>query len=217
LRWRHPTKGRLAAGAFVADAERARLMLPIGEWVLRTACRQHRAWVDAGCSVPLTLNLSAMQLRDPRLLETLQRVMDETGLLASMLQLEMAEGVLWEPKFPKGVLTQLKHGGLRLAIHEFGGEMTALATLDRFPLDAVKPYQALVRSQPSTKRAAAIVNAIVSLAHEMNIAVCADGVETADQLTSAEDQGCDSAQGYLLSLPLDAEDMQRLIEAHRMH
>jgi len=217
LRWQHPARGRLAAGEFVADAERVRLMLPIGEWVFRTACRQYKRWIESGCSVPLTLNLSEMQLRDPRLLETLQRVRDETGVPASMLQLEMSEGVLWDPKFPRGVLTQMKKGGLLLAIHDFGSDMTALATLDKFPLDAVKPGRELVRTLPSSHRAATVLSTIVGLAHDLNIAVCADGVETDHELTSVREQGCDSAQGYLLSVPLDADEMQRLIETPRAH
>ena len=217
LRWRHSTRGRLVAAEFVADAERARLMLPIGEWVFRTACRQYKDWIESGCSAPLTLNLSEMQLRDPRLLETLQRIREEIGVPASMLQLEMSERVLWDPKFPKAVLTQMKEGGLLLAIHDFASDMTALATLDRFPLDAVKPGRELVRALPSHQRAGKILSAIVGLANELNIAVCADGVETANELTSVKAHGCDSAQGYLLSVPLDADEMQRLIETHQTH
>jgi diguanylate cyclase (GGDEF)-like protein len=211
LRWQHPTRGRLAAAEFIHDAERARLMLPIGEWVLRTACRQFRAWIDSGLSVPLTLNLSAMQLRDPRLLETVRRVLDETGVPASMLQLAMREGVLWEPKFSADLLTRMKESGLRLAIHDFGTEMTALATLDRFPLDAVKPGPELVKALPSGQHAATVLTAIVDVAHNLNIAVCAHGVETANQLASVKVGGCDSAQGYLLSAPLDTNQLERLM------
>jgi diguanylate cyclase (GGDEF)-like protein/PAS domain S-box-containing protein len=217
LRWQHPARGRLTAADFLADAEQARLMLQIDQWVFRTACRQYKGWIESGCSVPLTLNLSQMQLRDPRLPETLQRVCDETGVPASVLQLEMSEGVLWDPKFPKGVLARMKEGGLRLAIHDFGSGMTALATLDRFPLDAVKPGRELVRALPSRQRAATILSAIVGLAHDRNIAVCADGVETASELTSVMEQGCDAAQGYLLSVPLDSNEMHRLIAGEQAH
>lgn len=217
LRWNHPARGRLTAAAFIQDAERARLILPIGEWVIRTACRQYKAWMDAGLSAPLTLKLSPTQLRDPRLVETLQQILDETGVPASMVQLAIREGVLWDPKFSSSLLTQMKEGGLRLAIHDFGTEMTALATLDRFPLDAVNPGHALVRALPAGQHEAAIFAAIVDVAHNLNMVVCAHGVETENQLTSVREQGCDSAQGYLLSVPLDSDDMQHLIKtaSHR--
>jgi len=212
LRWHHPTRGRLAAAAFIQDAERARLILPIGEWVIRTACTQYKAWIDGGLLVPLTLKLSPTQLRDRRLVETLQRILHETGVPPSMVQLAIREGVLWDPKFPTSLMTQMKEAGLRLAIYDFGTEMTALATLDRFPLDAVNPGHALVRALPGRQHGAAIFTAIVDVAHDLNMRVCAPGVETQNQLTSVKEQGCDSAQGYLLSVPLDADEMQRLIE-----
>ncbi|WP_332670723.1 PAS domain S-box protein [Aromatoleum sp.] len=217
LRWRHPERGMLAAAEFLPDAEHAKLMLLIGEWTLQTACRQHKAWVDAGLSVPLTLNLSATQLRDPRLLETLERILEETGLPASMLQLEMRESVLWDPKFSKNLLAQLKERGLRLALDDFGTEMTALPSLDKFPLDVVKPGQRLVKGLSSHPRGAALLAAIIDVAHNLNIAVCADGVETGDQFTAVKELGCDSAQGYWLSAPLDAHQMQQRIDAALTH
>ena len=217
LRWQHPTRGRLAAADFIHDAERARLILQIGEWVLRTACRQFKAWIDAGLSVPLTMRLSAMQWRDPRLLETLKQILEETGLPASMLQLAVREDVLFDPKFSTNLLTQMKESGFRLAIHDFGAEMNALAALDRFPLDVVKPDQELVRESPSRQHAAIILTAIVDVAHNKNIEVCAHGIETANQLTSVKERGCDSAQGYLLSVPLEAEEMRQLIEIGATH
>jgi len=217
LRWQHPTRGRLAAADFIHAAERARLILQIGEWVLRTACRQFKEWVDAGLSVPLIVHLSPMQWRDPRLAETLDRILGETGLPASALQLAMREGTLWNPKFSTDLLTEMKARGLRLSVHDFGTEMTALASLDRFPLDAVKPSQDLVRQLPSRQHAATVLSAIIDVAHHKNIEVCAPGIETAEQLTSVKDRGCDSAQGYLLSVPLETDEMRQLIEARPTH
>jgi diguanylate cyclase (GGDEF)-like protein/PAS domain S-box-containing protein len=217
LRWRHPNRGLLAAREFLPDAEHAKLMLPLGEWVLQTACFQHKEWVDSGLAVPLTLNLSSTQLRDPRLLETLKRILEEAGLPASMLQLEMRESVLWDPKFSKSLLTQMKESGLRLALDDFGSEMTTLPSLDKLPLDAVKPGQRLVNRLPSHQREAAILAAIVGVAHNLNITVCADGVETDDQFAAVKEQGCDSAQGYWLSSPLDASQMKQLIGAELTH
>jgi diguanylate cyclase (GGDEF)-like protein/PAS domain S-box-containing protein len=217
LRWRHPTKGKLAASEFLMDAEHARLMVPIGEWAFQAACRQHKAWIDDGLSVPMTLNLSAMQLRDPRLLENLKRILAETGLPASMLQLEMRESVLWDPKVSHELLAQLKERGLRLGLENFGAEMTALPSLDQFPVDTLKPGLNLVKSLPSHPREAAILTAIVRVAHNLNIIVCADGVETDDQFAAVKERGCDSAQGYLLSSPLDARQMQERIDIELRH
>jgi len=217
LRWHHPTRGKLAAAEFIHDAEHAKLMLSIGEWVLQTACRQHKTWIDSGLAVPLTLNFSSSQLRDPRFLPTLQRMLEEAALPPSLLQLEMRESVLCDPKLSKDLIKQVKDRGLRLALEEFGSEMTALSTLERFPLDEVKPSQGLVRQSPSRKREATILSAIIGVAHDLNIAVCADGVETANQLAAVKEQACDSVQGNLLSSPLDAEEMTRIIELELAH
>jgi diguanylate cyclase (GGDEF)-like protein/PAS domain S-box-containing protein len=217
LRWRHPTKGLLKAAEFVADAERAGMMPRIGQWTLQSACLQYKKWVEAGLDVPLTLNLSSMQLRDPRLLQDLHRVLEETGLPPSSLQLDLREGTLWDPRFSADLLQKMKDSGLRLALENFSAEMSALHTLERFPLDVVKPGQELVRLVPDQKREASIMSAIVAVAHSVNVAVCADGVEAADQLAAAKDQGCDLAQGYFLSKPLPVDEMTRLIERERQH
>lgn len=217
LRWRHPARGMLPAAEFIKETERAGLILPIGEWILRTACRQYKAWADSGLAAPLILNLSSKQSRDPRFLPMLRQILEETGLSPSLLQLEMRESMLWEPKFSVDLLKQMKESGLHLALEEFGAEMTALSTLDRFPIDVVKPGKRLVNALPSGKREATMLGAIIGIAHDMKIAVCADGVETAGQLAAVKEQGCDLAQGYLLSSPLDAYGMERLIEAELAH
>ena len=192
-------------------------MVPIGEWVLQTACRQYKEWVNSGFNVPLTLNLSSMQLQDPRLLEALQRILQEAGLPATMLQLEMREGVLGDSKFSKSLLKEMKATGLRLSLDNFGSGMTALPILDRFPFDVVKPSQGLVRALPSGKRESTILTAIVGVAHDLRVAVSADGVETASQLTSVKEHGCDSVQGYFLSSPLSNDAMKRRIDLELVH
>jgi diguanylate cyclase (GGDEF)-like protein/PAS domain S-box-containing protein len=212
LRWRHPTRGMLAAAEFIQDAEHAKLMPVIGEWTLQTACSQHKKWIDSGLAVPLTLNLSSMQLRAPHFLQTLKRILEETGLPAPLLQLEMREAALWDPKLSQSLLAQMKERGLRLALDDFCADMTGLSTLDRFPLDAVKPGQRMMRELPSKKREATILAAIIDVAHNLNMAVCADRIETAGQLAAVKEQECDSVQGNLLSSPLDPREMTRLIE-----
>jgi diguanylate cyclase (GGDEF)-like protein/PAS domain S-box-containing protein len=212
LRWRHPARGTLAAAEFIHDLERLKLMPPIGEWVLDTACRQYRQWTDAGLAVPLTVNLSPLQVRDPRFLQMLKRILAETGLAPSLLQLETQESVLWDLTFSQSLLDQIGDSGLHFALNDFGTELTALSTLNRFPLDAVKPGRGLVRELPSHKWEATVLAAIVGVAHDLNMTVCADGIETADQLAAVTALGCDSAQGYLLRSPLDSADMTQLVE-----
>jgi diguanylate cyclase (GGDEF)-like protein len=212
LRWRHPTRGTLAAADFIQDLERLKLIRPIGEWVLQTACRQYKEWGDAGLAVPLTVNLSPTQLRDPCFLQTLKRILDETGLPASLLQLETHESVLWDLKFSKTLLAQIEDSGLHFALDDFGTDLTALSALNRFPLAAVKASRGLVKELSAHKWEATVLAAIIGVAHNLKMTVCADGVETTDQLAAVKEQGCDSAQGYLLSLPLDTTEMTRLVE-----
>lgn len=217
IRWRHPKKGLLAASEFIHDAENANLMLPIGEWALRTACRQHKKWIDAGLAVPLTLNVSSKQLRHFRFLQILGKTLEETKLPPSSLQLEIRESVLWDQRFSASLLKEMKNSGLLLSLDAFGTELTALSSLHRFPLDVVKPSKELVKKLPSREREATILAAIIGVAHDLKISVCAEGVETVDQLAAVKDQGCDSAQGYLLSFPLDVDEMERLIEIELAH
>jgi EAL domain-containing protein (putative c-di-GMP-specific phosphodiesterase class I) len=213
IRWRHPKRGLLTAAEFIDSAENAGLTLQIGEWTLRNACAQHCEWVGAGLAVPLTINGSLRQLRHPRFLQILKRVLDETGLPPSLLQFEIRENVLLDQRLPLNLLKEMKNAGVLLALADFGAELTALSSIHRFPLDLVKPGQGLVKELPARSRDAMVLAAIVSVAHERRIKVCAEGVETVEQFEVLRDEGCDSAQGYLLSSPLEADEMTRLIEA----
>jgi EAL domain-containing protein (putative c-di-GMP-specific phosphodiesterase class I) len=147
----------------------------------------------------------------------LNRILEETGVPAPLLQLEMREAALWDPKLPQGLLAQMKERGLRLALDDFCAHMTGLSTLDRFPLDAVKPGQRMMRGLPSKKREATILAAIIEVAHNLKMAVCADRIETADQLAAVKEQNFDSVQGNLLSAPLDADEMKRRIDIELAH
>ena len=214
LRWRHPDRGMLTAADFIHDAENVGLMLPIGEWILRTACDQYRTWLRRGFDAPLTLNVSSRQLKHPRFMPVLRDVLQSTGLPAGSLRLELRESLLLDPKSPEAFLRQLKGSGVQLALDNFGTELTALSSLSRFPLDVVKPCRALVRESLSGVPQNSMLAAIVGVAHGLHISVCAEGVETAAELDSVKQHGCDSAQGNLLSTPVDADAMARLIEFH---
>jgi len=212
IRWQHPERGLLAAADFIQNAENAGLMPKLGEWTVRTACSQYRKWMDAGLAVPLILNVSLRQLRHPRFLQIFGNILEETGISPSMVQLETRESVLWDPKFSTNLLKDAKNNGIRLAVDDFGAELGALSSLHRFPLDVVKPSRRLVKELPREQEAA-VFSAVVSVAHEMKIAVCAEGVETDDQLDAVREYGCDAAQGFRLGSPVSEREMDRLIEA----
>lgn len=217
MRWQHPEKGLLPAADFIREAESAGLMPSLGEWALHTACRQHRKWVDAGLVVPLIFNVSLRQLRHPRFLQSLRDILKTTGLLPSLVQLETSEGILWDPRFSLGLLREMKDIGVRLSLDDFGTELAALSSLHRFPLDVVKPGLGLVKALPRRGQEAAVLAAMISVAHKMKISVCAEGVETADQLNAVKEHGCDAAQGFLLGSPVDESEIDRLIEAELAH
>ena len=211
LRWQHPQRGLLTAAEFIQDAENAGLMLPIGEWTLRTACTEYVRWLRTGFDAPLTLNVSSRQLKHPRFMPVLRRVLQETGLPSGRLQLELRESLLLDPRSPETFLRQMKSAGLMLALDNFGTELTALSSLSRYPLDVVKPSRALVRESLAGAPENSMLAAIVGVAHGLNISVCAEGVETAAELASVRNHGCDSAQGNLLSTPVDGAQMERMI------
>ena len=213
IRWLHPERGLLTAADFIQEVENANLMLPVGEWALRTACSAQARWVREGLVVPLTLNVSSKQMRHPRFPAILNRVLDDTGLPPSLLRLEMRESVLLDPKFSAQALHEVRKRGVRLGLDDFGAELAALSSLQKFPLDIVKPGQELVRRLSRHDNASAMLSALVGVARDVKITVCADGIETADQLAAVKNLGFDCGQGYLLSPPMAASDMDRLVAA----
>jgi len=213
IRWRHPERGLLTAADFIQDVDNANLMLPVGEWALRTACTAQAGWVQAGLVVPLTLNVSSKQLRHPRFLAVLNKVLDDTGLPPSLLRLEMRESVLLDPKFSTSTLRDVHQRGVRLGLDDFGAELAALSSLQKFPLDIVKPGQELVRRLSRVENGSAVLSALIGVARDVKITVCADGIETSEQLAAVKNLGFDCGQGYLLSPPLAAADMDRLVAA----
>jgi diguanylate cyclase (GGDEF)-like protein/PAS domain S-box-containing protein len=213
LRWHHPGRGLLSAIDFIHEAENANLMLPVGEWALRTSCAAHAGWVRSGLVVPLTINVSSKQLRHPRFLGMLNKVLDDTGLSPSLLRLEMRESVLRDPKFSANTLQDIRKRGVRLGLDDFGSELAALSSLQKFPLDIVKPGQELVRQLSLHDNESAILSALVGVARDVKITVCADGIETADQLRAVRNLGFKYGQGYLLSRPLAEAAMNHLVDA----
>jgi EAL domain-containing protein (putative c-di-GMP-specific phosphodiesterase class I) len=213
VRWQHPERGLLGPGEFISLAEETGLIVPIGTWVLREACQYTVNWQRRLASEPLTLrvNVSARQLAEERLPETVTEVLSETGMDPAQLCLEVTESLLIEdPEASIQTLTKLKQLGVKIAIDDFGTGYSSLEYLRRLPVDCVKIDRSFVRGLPENGEDAAIVNAVIELGHALSLAVTAEGVETVEQLGNLRAAGCDTAQGFLFWRPEPPEVLERL-------
>ncbi|GGI54396.1 GGDEF domain-containing protein [Oxalicibacterium solurbis] len=213
IRWNSPHSGLVSPGAFIPLAEETGLIIPIGEWVLQTACRRNRAWQDAGYPpVVISVNLSPRQLARGDIVQQVERVLAETGLDAQWLELEITESVMAtdvEKSF--AMLTELRAMGVRISLDDFGTGYSSLSYLKRFPVDTLKIDQSFVRDIAIDGNSAAIVRAIVSLGHNLNLNVLAEGIETAEQSALLRQNGCNEGQGYLISRPVPEQDFLKLL------
>jgi EAL domain-containing protein (putative c-di-GMP-specific phosphodiesterase class I) len=213
VRWRHPEHGMVRPDRFIALAEETGLIAPIGAWVLRTACAQCRAWQDAGLGpIRVAVNLSARQFTDANLRQAVATVLAETGLSAACLEIELTESVLME-NVDAAIQTmrELKAMGVKLSIDDFGTGYSSLSYLRRFPADVLKIDRSFVTDVPASRDAAALVDAIISLAHGLHLQVIAEGVETEEQLGYLRGRGCDEIQGHLYSKAIPGADVERML------
>ena len=190
------------------------LIVPVGEWVLRTACAQGKAWEDAGFApVRISVNLSGRQFNQDDLAGSLARILGETGLDPNYLELELTESLLMEDIAVSSVmLDELRVlMGLRLSVDDFGTGYSSLSYLKRFPLDTLKIDRSFVRDIATDRDDAAIVASIIGLAHNLQLKVIAEGVETEEQLVYLREKGCDIVQGFYFSEPLPAENLWNLL------
>jgi len=208
LRWRHPDLGLVSPADFIPLAEDTGLIVPIGEWVLRSACEHHRRWCEAGgAPLHMMVNISARQFREEGFAAMVGSVLAETGMTPGDLTLELTESMLMDDT--DRALARLDHLralGVCLAIDDFGTGYSSLAYLKRFPIDELKIDRLFVRGIDRNTRDAALVSAIVSLGHSLGLRVVAEGVETAAHLDVLRRQGCDLAQGFHFSPPLPWEE-----------
>ena len=213
LRWQHPQLGRIPPASFIGLAEEMGLITPIGDWVLRTACAQARAWQLAGHGpLRLAVNLSARQFKQKNLLQAVAQALAETGLAAAHLELELTESmVMHDVEQATAIMGNLKALGVQLSIDDFGTGYSSLAYLRHFPIDVLKIDKTFVSDITHSMDDAAIVRAIISLAHSLRLKVIAEGVETAQQLAFLRQHGCDQMQGYLFSRPLAASAFEQLL------
>jgi len=216
VRWNDPERGLVHPSAFIPLAEESRLILPLGEWVLRTACTQMRAWQDAGLDVPMmSVNLSLRQFQQYDIVQSVRHVLAETGLDAGALELEITEtAAMQNAESTVEVLQALRELGVSIAIDDFGTGYSSLNYLKRFPITAVKIDRAFVRDLATSDGDAAIVSAVVGIARALKLRVIAEGVETEEQLSFLRRRNCDAAQGYLFSRPVAAAALPDCLFEH---
>lgn len=213
LRWQSSEAGGMVPPAqFIPVAEECGLIVPIGNWVLRQACLAARGWHDRGFGITVAVNLSARQLREPGLVETVRNALDESGLEARYLELELTESILIDQaEFVFGVLQQLRDMGVQLSLDDFGTGYSSLSYLKRFPITRLKIDQSFIRNVVDDPEDAAIVGAIISMAHNLKLRVIAEGVEAAGQRDFLRSRQCDEVQGYYFGRPVPAEEITDLL------
>jgi diguanylate cyclase (GGDEF)-like protein/PAS domain S-box-containing protein len=214
IRWTHPIRGPVPPGQFIPVAEDCGLILPIGQWVLREACRQARAWLDAGLPLAtMAVNISAMEFRDDNFLENVFATLKDTRLDPRALELELTESVLMKrAESTASVLKTLRASGVQVAVDDFGTGYSSLSYLRKFPIDALKIDQSFVRQITTAPDETTIVTAVISMGRSLKLRVVAEGVETQQELEFLQAQQCDEAQGYYFSRPVVAQQFAQLLQ-----
>jgi diguanylate cyclase (GGDEF)-like protein/PAS domain S-box-containing protein len=217
IRWNHPDLGIIAPAHFIPLAEATGLMVPIGNWVLRTACKQVKEWQRAGYGdLSVAVNLSVSQIQRGDLARTVREILDETGLDPRFLELEITESsAMLNPETSVKILDALKKIGVRISLDDFGIGQQSLSYLKRFPIDSIKIDQSFIHDITTDSDTAAIVTAIIAMGHKLRLQIVAEGVELDDQRSFLTEQHCDRMQGFLFNAPLPAADLERLLEEQR--
>ncbi|MES0370682.1 MAG: EAL domain-containing protein [Mariprofundaceae bacterium] len=213
VRWQHPEMGMVSPGKFIPLAEECGLIVPIGEWVLRTACKQMATWKRKGYPLDLmAVNIAGPQITQIDLVSLAKDVLEETGLEPQHLELEITEGfVMHNPIQAIRLLYELKKLGVVLAIDDFGTGHSSLAYLKQFPVDKLKIDQSFVKNVTNDKHDAAIARAIITLGHALDLNVIAEGIEAEEQRDFLHSEDCDEGQGYLYGRPVEAEAFEKLL------
>ena len=216
VRWQHPRLGLVPPGRFITVAEESGLIVPVGAWIIDEACRQQAEWRDRGLGdIPVSVNLSAVQLRDPRLLEQLATTLQARRTKPQMIELELTESLLMENVDSNIALFHaLKELGIVLSIDDFGTGYSSLSYLNRFPIDKLKIDQSFVRDMLDDTNDLAITRAIIGLGHTLGLKVVAEGVEHIEEKQMLAAAGCDELQGYLFSRPLPEDEFLRWVKAN---
>ncbi|HEY7960677.1 MAG TPA: EAL domain-containing protein [Solirubrobacteraceae bacterium] len=209
IRWAHPQLGLLPPREFIPAAESSGQIVAVGAWALEQACLQSCAWRRVGLSVPTAVNLSARQFSAPDLVENVDRILRRTGLDPAMLELELTESMFADPDASTVVLECLRGLGVRVAIDDFGTGFSSLSYLTRFPLDTIKIDRSFIEQATHDPHAETVVGFVIAMAHELDLRVVAEGVETELQEQLLARKGCDLLQGFLYGPPLPASECER--------
>ncbi|MEW6373868.1 MAG: EAL domain-containing protein [Pseudomonadota bacterium] len=216
IRWRHPEHGVVPPQRFIGLAEESGLIVPIGDWVVRTACRQAQAWREAGMGpITVSVNVSARQFEEARLVDRVAAALVDSGLPPALLELEVTESLIMRDlQKSVGTMRELKAMGVSLSIDDFGTGYSSLSSLKSFPISRLKIDKSFVSELADNPDDQAIAMAVISLGHKLNLKVIAEGVETEQQCRFLRENECDEMQGYLFSKPVTAEEIAKLVALH---
>jgi EAL domain-containing protein (putative c-di-GMP-specific phosphodiesterase class I) len=215
IRWNHPEQGLISPLEFIPIAEETGLISSIGEWVLRAACAQNKAWQDAGYpNLLMKINFSARQFQDNNLVELIKIIIRDSEMPAQLLDIEITETTAMENN-SIGILNQLTAMGLQTSVDDFGTGYSSLGSLTRFPINTIKIDRTFVKEIAVDFNTEAIIKAIIAMAHSLNMTLVAEGVETEEQLVYLQSQKCDEMQGYLFSPPVSALAFSKLLEQEK--
>jgi predicted signal transduction protein with EAL and GGDEF domain/DNA-binding response OmpR family regulator len=215
IRWQHPARGKISPGEFINVAEEAGQIVEIGRWMLQAACFQFKQWLDRGLvQGRIAVNISARQFHEANVEDMVLTVLEQSGLAPKHLELEITEGVLMSEPRANEIITRLRERGISIALDDFGTGYSSLSYLTRFPIDTLKIDRCFVHDITHESEQAAIVTAVTSLSHRLNLKVIAEGVETESELQVISELSCDEVQGYLVCKPLSATDMESWLRGY---
>lgn len=213
IRWKHPTKGILLPLDFVELAEETGLIVPIGEWILRTACHQNKAWQIAGLPpIRIAVNVTSQQFKQPNLVKIVKNILEESQLKPEYLELELTENLIISNRETLRVVSELKELGVSITIDDFGTGYSSLSYLHKIPLDRLKIDSSFVKNIQTATGDKVIIKAVIAMAKGLNLNVVAEGVENKDQLNFLKQHACGDAQGFYFSKPLDSDELQKLLK-----
>ncbi|MGC2061854.1 MAG: EAL domain-containing protein [Thermodesulfovibrionales bacterium] len=217
VRWIHPERGLVMPNSFIPIAEETSLIVPVGEWILQTACAQNRIWQALGFSpIRVAVNISSVQFRQKNFVETVSRILAETGLDPRLLELELTESLIMEnAESSVIVLAELRDLGIRLSIDDFGTGYSSLSYLKRFPINTLKIDKTFIRDVDKDSDSGAIVKAIIAMAHNLNLELIAEGVETGQELAFLQEYNCYHIQGFWFCHPLSADGLTEFLQGER--
>jgi diguanylate cyclase (GGDEF)-like protein len=214
VRWNHPELGRIPPNKFIPVAEKTGLIVPIGEWILRRACEQNRAWQEQGYSpFRVSVNISVRQFYEPNLLEKIKEILEDTRLDPQWLELEITESIFADMDYAVNILEKIRELGVHISIDDFGTGYSSFSYVKHLPVHTLKIDASFIRDVHTNQESQAIVRAILTIAKTLHLNVIAEGVEREEQLAFLHEEGCSEGQGFLFSKPITSQDMETFLKA----